>query len=1028
VVFTKKLIGCVFSGGGVSGLTIDSLLVFLDDIRNTKQVPAICSLKTNELAYGVYEAGISSLGKSVLYYPEKPKIEMVPGFISLEERHRNEVFYGPKRKRDPLIITTDVALSTKDIPITNKKMGNFLVLSSGEKQSREKIIEALLGFNYDPVETVYDPKTFCSRGDIVDIFPPYFVYPVRLSFNFDTIDKVSFFDPASQLSTKNLNKTIIKGPVVGPQDINNIDLIGLFPGSAVLKIIRQKKTYSLFGRGDTTNPFDIKASVVSLNKRTKTQKVLELQKTIDENKNLRLFFSGKKKDIETISGVAGVHGKTITQKINKGFFSHKVNSLVVSANDFLNKQTHVEKWLPQEKKEKKLVTLQSMAGLENGSFLVHKKFGVGIYRGMVTQLQPVGSREAIKVEYQDGAVVFVSVENMGVLHRHLGTKGDPAVSSLGSKKWNQEVIKAKKAVHLVVKDLINTYSKKQNPRAFTYKTDDELEGALAASFSFTETPDQTNAINDVLGDMLSPCPMDRLICGDVGFGKTEVALRAIMRAVISKKGCMFLCPTTILADQHYITCKERLESLGVRVALLSRFKTKKEQRVVLEKTASGLVDLLIGTHRLLSPDVIFPSLGLLVVDEEQRFGVRHKEKMRTLQSSLDVITLSATPIPRTLQQSTSGLRNISRIQTPPKSRKPINTEVRFFDWDLISFYIENELDNEGQVYFVHNDIESMSFISEKISFLFPSLVVVLAHGRLPSKELEKRVLSFFDGGIDVLVCTSIIESGLDVTNSNCIIINNAQNFGLSQLYQMRGRVGRGGRQARCLLLVPKKEINKTAHRRLKTIEKYTSLGSGYDISMKDLEIRGSGSLFGYEQSGHISSVGFEMYCELLKNEVNAALDKTEDQRLPHVHLEADALIPDFYIKSQSQRLEFYDRLSHNDVSVLKIDAIIEELKDRFGNPPQETKNLTALARIRALYKNTSVVHVEANLGFATVEFDDIKPFQSAGVMVSQITKWAVKNNFKFSFSKTQRQNLLFSFFYKDLGVGLAGVCRFAKLF
>ena len=316
---------------------------------------------------------------------------------------------------------------------------------------------------------------------------------------------------------------------------------------------------------------------------------------------------------------------------------------------------------------------------------------------------------------------------------------------------------------------------------------------------------------------------------------------------------------------------------------------------ILEKASAGKVDLLIGTHRLLSPDVIVHSLGLLIVDEEHRFGVRHKEKIRSLKAHLDVITLSATPIPRTLQQSTVGLRDITRIQTPPVSRKPINTDVRYFDWALINGYIKRELQHGGQVYFVHNDIRSLSYLADTVSKTFPKAAVGYIHGQLPSRELEQRVLSFFEGGIDVQICTSIIESGLDVSNSNCMIINDAHNFGLSQLYQMRGRVGRGERQANCLLLVPKKRLDQRAYRRLKTIEQYTSLGSGYDISMKDLEIRGAGSLFGYKQSGHISAVGFEMYCELLKDEINSALEKEDQQRHPDIVLNVDALIPDHYI-------------------------------------------------------------------------------------------------------------------------------------
>ena len=425
--------------------------------------------------------------------------------------------------------------------------------------------------------------------------------------------------------------------------------------------------------------------------------------------------------------------------------------------------------------------------------------------------------------------------------------------------------------------------------------------------------------------------------------------------------------------------------------------------------------------------MITPSLGFLVVDEEHRFGVRHKEKIRGLKAQLDVITLSATPIPRTLQQSTAGLRNITRIQTPPISRKPINTDVCFFDWDLINKYIERELVCGGQVYFVNNNINSLPFITDTVSKTFPKFVSSHIHGQMPSGDLEERVLSFFEGGIDILVCTSIIESGLDVTNSNCIIINDAQNFGLSQLYQMRGRVGRGERQAHCLLLVPKKQLDSRAFRRLKTIEQYTSLGSGYDISMKDLEIRGAGNLFGYKQSGHIGAVGFEMYCSLLKDEIDTALNNNDHQRFPDVVLNVDALIPDHYIKKPSQRLGFYDQLSRG-ANIKDIERVRVELHDRFGRPPKETESLINLARIRLLFKNTSINRIEAGHDVAVFEFDDIGPFKSIENLIFQISDWAAINKLQFNFGKTTAQNLLFTFHYKNFESGVSVLCDFAKLF
>ena len=1026
-IFPENILTSCLDGAVLTGLTHDALCLFVIEINKRLRAPIILSLETYDFSYMIYESFLPFRDVPVFFYPEKDKSEMVPGFISHRDRYRQETLFSLVAKKNPVVVTTSRALEYKDMPATSLMANDPIYIKLGEKQDMDTAIKKLVDFGYKRVDTVNDPGSYCRKGDLIDIYPPHFVFPVRCSFNFDTVDRISYFDPATQLSTKNIKITTIRGLVNNAHSNDNIGLTEHVLGSVVFWASSREDGFSIFQKNNTGQAVDAGTSEIVFLKTTKRERLAELQTLLKTNDGCRVFISGERGVADAVKKRIGINYTEINPPINRGFYSSVLRFFVVSVGDLLKEKKHIQKWSPPQKKEQRPLTLQSLTGLERGDFLVHKRFGIGIYQGLATQNQPGGSRETIRLEYNDNAVIFVSIENMGLLHRHLGTSSKPVVSSLGSKTWGQELRKARKAVRVVAKELIELYAKKQNPRPFSYSADKELESALASSFPFTETPDQREAINDVLSDMLKPSPMDRLVCGDVGFGKTEVALRAIMRAVISKKTCMFLCPTTILADQHYITCKERLEPLGVYVALLSRFKTRKEQLDILKKASAGKVDLLIGTHRLLSPDVIISSLGLLIVDEEHRFGVRHKEKIRGIKAHLDVITLSATPIPRTLQQSTVGLRDITRIQTPPASRKPINTEVRYFDWALINGYIKRELQHGGQVYFVHNDIRSLSFLADTVSKTFPRAAVGYIHGQLPSRELEQKVLSFFEGGIDILVCTSIIESGLDVSNSNCMIINGAHNFGLSQLYQMRGRVGRGGRQANCLLLVPKKRLDQRSYRRLKTIEQYTSLGSGYDISMKDLEIRGAGSLFGYKQSGHISAVGFEMYCELLKDEINTALEKNDQQRQADVVLNVDALIPDHYIKNPSQRLGFYDHLS-KDISVEEIEKIKTELHDRFGRLPQETKNLISLARVRALFKNKSIRKIEMSSDSATFEFDDIKPFDSIEALITHIADWAVLNNFLFSFGKTKTENMLFTIRYKNFDSGVLAVRVFAKLF
>ncbi|MFL3007561.1 MAG: DEAD/DEAH box helicase, partial [Candidatus Neomarinimicrobiota bacterium] len=452
--------------------------------------------------------------------------------------------------------------------------------------------------------------------------------------------------------------------------------------------------------------------------------------------------------------------------------------------------------------------------------------------------------------------------------------------------------------------------KKTTSRNFSYEKENDLDNVLSSSFSFVETPDQKKAFQDVFEDMNGETPMDRLVSGDVGFGKTEVAIRAIFKAFLSNKVSALLCPTTILADQHFITCRERLSQFGVSISLLSRFKTKKEQSETISLVKQGKIDVLIGTHRLLSKDVEISNLGLLVIDEEHRFGVTHKEKIRSFKNNVDVLTLTATPIPRTLQQALVGLKNLTTIKTPPISRKPINTYVKYFNWSLVFSHIQKEINRGGQVYFLYNDIKSIPFAVKKIKDRFPKKTVVGASGKMDSKNLENTVLGFFDGFIDVLVCTTIIESGLDVTNANTMIINNAQNFGLAQLYQIRGRVGRGKRQASCLLLIPpKKKLEKDSYNRLRAIEQNTALGSGHIISQKDLEIRGSGSLFGYKQSGHISVVGFEMYCDLLREEVNNKKNLKNKTDQPVLVMNTEIEIPTSYIKKEQIRIDYYYQIS-----------------------------------------------------------------------------------------------------------------------
>ena len=602
-----------------------------------------------------------------------------------------------------------------------------------------------------------------------------------------------------------------------------------------------------------------------------------------------------------------------------------------------NKNIKKGKWELNKKGKDVSFNLTNISELKEGDFVVHKVFGIGVFKGLFFSTTKNTKKEVFEIEYANNSKVSVSLDKLELVHRYVGSFKSPKVNSLGSTKWGNEIKKTRKALALIAEDLLKIYSKKENPRSFNFVKNNDLDNMLKKSFPFVETKDQQKAIEDVYSDMNKNTPMDRLICGDVGFGKTEVALRAIFKCSLSSKQCLFLCPTTVLADQHYISCKTRLEPLGVRVALLSRFKTKTEQEKIINSLEKGFVDVVVGTHRALSSDVSFYDLGLLVIDEEHRFGVTHKEKIRKVKENIDILTLTATPIPRTLQQSLVGFRSVSLIQTHPKSRKPINTFVRYFNWSICFEYINRELQRDGQVFFLHNETKTLDLYKQKLKNQFPKHNIEAIHGKQPVKDIEKIILGFFNGLIDILVCTTIIESGLDIPNANCIIVNNAHKFGLSQLYQIRGRVGRSEKQAHCLLFIPQIKITNDAKMRLKSLQKLTSLGSGYDVSLKDLEIRGAGSLFGYKQSGHISSVGFEMYCNLLKEEISK-VSKTEqiESFRPTVDYYKDAFVNKRYIRNKHERLIFYERLSKikqkEDLDRLKIETV-----DRYGELLLETK-------------------------------------------------------------------------------------------
>ncbi|MDI6783557.1 MAG: transcription-repair coupling factor, partial [bacterium] len=639
------------------------------------------------------------------------------------------------------------------------------------------------------------------------------------------------------------------------------------------------------------------------------------------------------------------------------------------------------------------VPISSFIELTQGDYLVHEDYGIGKYLGI--KKMEVDNREGdfLVLEYADGDKLYVPIEQINRVQKYIAGEGIvPKLNYLGDKGWERTKQRAIEAIQLMAKDLLELYGSRQVVSGHAYSTDTIWQREFEASFLFEETPDQLRAINEVKESMQEPKPMDRLLCGDVGYGKTEVAIRAAFKAVMDKKQVAVLVPTTILAEQHYHTFSERLADYPIIVEMLSRFKNPKQQKDIVSRIKLGAVDIVIGTHRLISKDIAFKELGLLIIDEEQRFGVRHKEKLKQLRKEVDVLTLTATPIPRTLYMSLSGIRDISIINTPPEDRLPIITYIHRFSDNVIREAILRELNRGGQVYFVHNRVQSIDAFTEYLRRLVPHARIAIGHGRLPEKELERVMLAFIAKQYDILVSTTIIESGLDIPNVNTIIINRADAFGLAQLYQLRGRVGRDRHQAYAYLLVPKEHgLTNIAEKRLHAIQEYTELGSGFRIAMRDLEIRGMGNLLGAQQSGHLEAIGFDLYCKMVEETINQLQGKPIPKRIEtRLNLPVPAYFPATFISNERQKFWIYRKLAELQTEP-ELDETIAELKDRYGSFPTEAQILLDLVRLRLF---------AASLGISQLIYQDNQLSILFADTSDEIT------NFRQSFIKKHRSKIV----------------------
>lgn len=901
---------------------------------------------------------------------------------------------------------------------------NIIYIKSGDRLNVEELLLKLSDYGFERTDFVYEPGQFAIRGGIIDIYSFGNEKPYRVELFGNDVDSIRIVDPETQLSERKLLQVSII-PNVDTQFDNEdrISLFDFLPENTVIwmqdhEFFRERledcrEDLQIFLRmmnesgsktheadadkiekkkiveEDFINPESLageidKKHLVEFGHRpylanfeiefqTREQPAFNRQfdllikdlKSWEEKKFQLYIFADNPKQLERLQSIfddlkAEIVFNPVTTSIHEGFIDE--DQKIVCYTDHQVFQRYHKYKVKQAYNKNKALTLRTLRELQPGDFVTHIDHGVGIFSGL-QKLDINGKlQEAVRLIYKDTDILYVNINSLHKIAKYTGKEGSvPKVNKLGSDVWNKLKEKTKTKVKEIAFDLIKLYAKRKAQQGFQHAPDNYMQTELEASFIYEDTPDQSKATADVKKDMESPSPMDRLVCGDVGFGKTEIAIRAAFKTNLEGKQAAILVPTTILAFQHYQTFSERLKDFPVTVDYINRFKSAKEKKETMKKLEEGKVDIIIGTHGLLGKDVKFKDLGLLVVDEEQKFGVGHKEKIKTLRTAVDCLTLTATPIPRTLQFSLMGARDLSIINTAPPNRQPIQTEVQVYNEDVIREAIYFETERGGQVFFIYNRIAGLAEMTAIIQALCPDLSIGYAHGQMEGHQLEKRILDFIDKKYDVLVCTNIVESGVDIPNVNTIIVNNAHQFGLSDLHQLRGRVGRSNKKAFCYLLAPPMStLPNDSKKRLQTLEQHSELGSGFQIAMRDLDIRGAGNMLGGEQSGFMAEIGFEMYQkildeaikelkrtdfkELFKEEIARQDDFVQDCT---IDTDLEILIPDEYVESITERLSLYQRLDNCETEEELLE-MKKEMEDRFGSLPQQVEDLFITVRCRKL--------------------------------------------------------------------------------
>ena len=927
----------------------------------------------------------------------------------------NELKYNTANGK--LIVSYPEAIAEKVVD-QQVLAANTLEINLAEKISIETINEFLYDFDFERVDFVYEAGQFAIRGGIVDIFSYSNELPYRIEFFGDHIESIRTFETENQLSIEQINSLTIvpniQSKLINTQTVSFLNYIDkhanlwikdvqftldiikagypksieIFEGlSAEDKILHPAfldPQYVFQNNHDFENAFD-KFNLIEFGKQYYYPPSLSLmfnmkpQTSFNKDFNLLIhhlrkneneglvnyIFAEQQKQIERLYSIFEDISSAAVKKINfnpvniairEGFLDYDTKIACYTDHQIFDRFYKYK--IHKNYSKSQALTLKELRALKAGDYVVHIDHGIGKYAGLEKIDVNGKTQEAIRLIYADGDLLYVNINSLNRISKYSGKDGTiPKTHKLGSEAWEKLKKSTKKKVKDIARDLIKLYAVRKAQKGNAFSPDTYLQNELEASFMYEDTPDQIKATIDFKKDMESPHPMDRLICGDVGFGKTEIAVRAAFKAVSDSKQVAILVPTTILAMQHHKTFKERLKDFPCNIEYVSRFRTAKEIKETLARTTEGKVDILIGTHRIVSKDIKFKDLGLLIIDEEQKFGVSTKEKLKQFRANVDTLTLTATPIPRTLHFSLMGARDLSIINTPPPNRQPVNTELHVFNEKLIQEAIEYEIDRGGQVFFIHNRVQDIMHIAGLIQKLCPSARIGVGHGQLEGDQLEDVMLKFMSHEFDVLIATTIIESGLDISNANTMIINNAHYFGLSDLHQMRGRVGRSNKKAFCYLLSPPLSvITPEARKRLSAIEEFSDLGSGFNVAMRDLDIRGAGNLLGSEQSGFIAEIGFELYHKILDEAIQELKDAefkdlfSEEVARPHVsfcQLDTDLalLIPDEYVNAIAERLNLYTELNKitNEVDLLLFE---KNMTDRFGPIPEQVVELLNAIRLQ----------------------------------------------------------------------------------